>query len=192
MTKNVYGIGLMIYGATMLAFFAMYFFGMNTDYFNNSLLVNAFVLPAVYLAGAYYSVYSIKKQGIQMNFKDVFGRAFKPMFFGGLLSVLTMFAFLNFVDKDAKDLLNFQYVERQKTELKNEYEKAKVGMVEKSQIDELERNYELRQKSFSPELLKDQDKFSFRWFTYYFGAIMVFYVILSVFFASFFRSITPV
>lgn len=192
MTKNVYGIGLMIYGATMLAFFAMYFFGMNTEYFNNSLLVNAFVLPAIYLAGAYYSVYTLKKQGIHMSFTDVFGRAFKPMFVGGILSVLTMFLFLNFVDKDAKDLLNFQYVERQKIELKNEYEKAKIGMVEQAQIDELERNYELRQKSFSPEMINDLDKFSFRWFIYYFGAIMVFYVILSVFFASFFRSITPI
>jgi hypothetical protein len=191
MAKNVSGVGLMIYGATMLAFFAMYFFGMNTDYFNNSLLVNAFVLPAVYLAGAYYSVNYIKKQGILMHFTDVFGRAFKPMFVGGILSILTMFLFLNFVDKDAKDLLNFQYVERQKTELKNEYEKAKFGMVDKEQIQELEKNYEMRQQSFSPEMIKDLDKFSFRWFTYYFGAIMVFYVILSVFFASFFRSTIP-
>ena len=191
MTKNVSGVGLMIYGATMLAFFAMYFFGMNTDYFNNSLLVNAFVLPAVYLAGAYYSVNYIKKQGIPMSFADVFGRAFKPMFVGGILSILTMFLFLNFVDKDAKDLLNFQYVERQKTELKNEYEKAKFGMVDKGQIQELEKNYEMRKQSFSPEMIKNLDKFSFRCFTYYFGAIMVFYVILSVFFASFFRSTIP-
>lgn len=191
MTKNVFGIGLMIYATTMLAFFAMYFFGMNTEYFNNSLLINAFVLPAVYLAGAYYSIYSVKKQGVSMSFSDVFGRAFKPMFLGGLLSVLTMFLFLNFVDKDAKDLLNFQYVERQKTELKNEYEKAKIGMVKEEEMRELNKNYELRQKSFSPEMIKDFDKFSFRWFTYYFGAIMVFYVILSVFFASFFRSNIP-
>jgi hypothetical protein len=191
MTKNVSGVGLMIYGATMLAFFAMYFFGMNTDYFNNSLLINAFVLPAVYLAGAYYSVNYIKKQGISMGFTDVFGRAFKPMFVGGILSILTMFLFLNFVDKDAKDLLNFQYVERQKIELKNEYEKAKFGMVDKEKIQELEKNYEMRKQSFSPEMIKDLDKFSFRWFTYYFGAIMVFYVILSVFFASFFRSTIP-
>ena len=191
MTKNVSGVGLMIYGATMLAFFAMYFFGMNTDYFNNSLLVNAFVLPAVYLAGAYYSVNYIKKQGIPMSFADVFGRSFKPMIVGGILSILTMFLFLNFLDKDAKDLLNFQYVERQKTELKNEYEKAKFGMVDKGQIQELEKNYEMRKQSFSPEMIKNLDKFSFRWFTYYFGAIMVFYVILSVFFASFFRSTIP-
>ena len=172
----------------MGVFFGMYFFGMNVDYFNNSMLLNAFLLPVVYVAGAYYSVSSAKKLGFPMGFRAVFGRAFKPMFIGGLFSMLTMFVFLNFVDKDAKDLLNFQYVERQKTELKNEYEKAKFGMVDKGQIQELEKNYEMRKQSFSPEMIKDLDKFSFRWFTYYFGAIMVFYVILSVFFASFFRS----
>ena len=188
MTKNVSGVGLMIYGATMLAFFAMYFFGMNTDYFNNSLLVNAFVLPAVYLAGAYYSVNYIKKQGIPMSFADVFGRAFKPMFVGGILSILTMFLFLNFVDKDAKDLLNFQYIERQKTELNKEYEKAKIGLKEEAERKELDKNYQARLQSFSPEMIKGKDMFSFRQFTYYFGAVMVFYVILSVFFGSFFRS----
>ena len=123
-----------------------------------------------------------------MGFRAVFGRAFKPMFIGGLLSVVTMFLLLNFVDKDAKDLLNYQYIDRQKTELKNEYEKAKSTLDKPEEKAELEKKYRERLKSFSPEMIKDKDMFSFRQFTYYFGAIMVFYVILSVFFASFFRS----
>ena len=188
MTRNVYGVGLVLFGVTMLIFFGMYFFGMNTEYFSNSLLLNAFLLPAVYLAGAFYSVYSVKKHGIPMGFREVFGRSFKPMFVGGILSVTTMFLFLNFGDKDAKDLLNYQYIERQKTELNNEYEKAKNGMMKEEEKQELDKNYHARLQSFSPEMIKDKDMFSFRQFTYYFGAIMVFYVILSVFFASFFRS----
>lgn len=123
-----------------------------------------------------------------MGFRAVFGSAFKPMFIGGLFSMLTIFAFLNFVDRDAKDLLNFQYIERQKTELNNEYEKAKIGLKEEAERKELEKNYQARLQSFSPEMIKDKDMFSFRQFTYYFGAVMVFYVILSVFFGSFFRS----
>lgn len=188
MVKNVYAVGFVLFIATMVIFFAMYFFGMNTDYFNNSLLLNAFLLPVVYVAGAYISVISAKKAGHPMGFQAVFGRAFKPMFVGGFLSILTMFLFLNFVDRDAKDLLNFQYIDRQKTELNNEYNKAKVGMTDEGQKKELDKNYNARLQSFSPEMIKDKDMFSFRQFTYYFGAIMVFYVILSVFFGSFFRS----
>ena len=188
MVKNVYGVGFLLFIATMLIFFAMYFFGMNVDYFSNSMLLNAFLLPAVYVAGAFLSVNAAKKEGVPMGFRAVFGHAFKPMFIGGLLSVVTMFLFLNFVDKDAKDLLNYQYIDRQKTELNNEYEKAKSTLDKPEEKAELEKKYQERLKSFSPEMIKDKDMFSFRQFTYYFGAIMVFYVILSVFFASFFRS----
>ena len=188
MVKNVYGVGFLLFIATMLIFFSMYFFGMNVDYFSNSMLLNAFLLPAVYVAGAFLSVNAAKKEGVPMGFRAVFGRAFKPMFIGGLLSVITMFLFLNFVDKDAKDLLNYQYIDRQKTELNNEYEKAKSTLHKQEEKAELEKKYQERLKSFSPEMIKDKDMFSFRQFTYYFGAIMVFYVILSVFFASFFRS----
>ena len=188
MVKNVYGVGFLLFIATMLIFFSMYFFGMNVDYFSNSMLLNAFLLPAVYVAGAFLSVNATKKEGVPMGFRSVFGHAFKPMFIGGLLSVVTMFLFLNFVDKDAKDLLNYQYIDRQKTELNNEYEKAKSTLDKPEEKAELEKKYQERLKSFSPEMIKDKDMFSFRQFTYYFGAIMVFYVILSVFFASFFRS----
>lgn len=188
MVKNVYAVGLVLFIVTMLIFFGMYFFGMNTDYFSNSLLLNAFLLPVVYVAGAYHSVDSLKRTGIPMGFRDVFGRAFKPMFFGGLFSVLTMFLFLNFVDKDAKDLLNFQYIERQKTELNNEYESAKAVIADERELAELNTNYQNRLQSFAPELIKDKDMFSFRQFSYYFAAILIFYVILSVFFASFFRN----
>ena len=188
MVKNVYGVGFLLFIATMLIFFSMYFFGMNVDYFSNSMLLNAFLLPVVYVAGAFLSVNAAKKEGVPMGFRAVFGHAFKPMFIGGLLSVVTMFLFLNFVDKDAKDLLNYQYIDRQKTELNNEYEKAKSTLDKPEEKAELEKKYQERLKSFSPEMIKDKDMFSFRQFTYYFGAIMVFYVILSVFFASFFRS----
>lgn len=188
MTKSVYGIGILLFVATMLIFFAMYFFGMNTDYFNNSLLLNAFLMPAVYLAGAYYSVHTEKQKGIPMGFRDVFGRAFKPMFVGGFLSIITMWLFLNFADPVAKDLLNYQYIERQKTELNKEYIKAKTGLKDEAAKAELDQKYHQRLESFSPEMVKDKDMFTFRQFTYYFAAILVFYVILSTFFGSFFRN----
>ena len=68
MVKNVYAVGFMLFIATMLLFFGMYFFGMNVDFFNNSMLLNAFLLPVVYVAGAYYSVTSAKKFGFPMDF----------------------------------------------------------------------------------------------------------------------------
>lgn len=188
MIKNVYSIGFVLFIATMVVFLGMYFFGMNTEYFNNSLLLNAFFMPVIYLAGAYVSVNSLRRAGIRMGFRDAFGRVFKPMFFGGFLSVIGMYLFLNFADPGAKDLLNFQYIERQKTELDAEYNKAKQFVKTPEEKAELEKKYQERKLSFSPEMIKGKDMFNFRQFTYYFAAILVFYVILSTFFASFFRS----
>lgn len=188
MTKNVYTIGFVLFIATMIIFLGMYFFGMNTNYFDNTMLINSFLMPAIYLAGAYISVNSLRKQGIRMGFRTAFGRAFKPMFVGGFLSVLSIYLFLNFVDPAAKDLLNFQYLERQKVEMDNEYNKAKPILKTDEQKAELETEYEQNKLRISHEMIKDKDFFTFRQFTYYFAAILVFYVILSTFFASFFRS----
>lgn len=188
MIKNIYTIGFVLFIVTMIIFLGLYFFGMNTEYFNNSLLINAFVLPVIYLAGAYVSINSVRKAGIKMGFRDAFGRAFKPMFVGGVLSVLGMFIFLNFIDPGAKDLLNFQYIERQKTELDAEYNKAKQFVKTPAEQAELDQKYEQRKASFAPEMIKGKDMFNFRQFTYYLGAVLIFYVILSTFFASFFRS----
>ncbi|MBN9312236.1 MAG: hypothetical protein BGO40_06290 [Chryseobacterium sp. 39-10] len=188
MVKNVYVIGLWLFAATMLVFFALYFFGMNVDYFQNTLLLNAFVLPAVYVVGGYVSVNSVRKAGIAMGFRHGFKRAFQPMFIGGLLSVFAIYFFLNVADKDAKDLLNYQYIERQKTELNNEYEKAKLHVTTEEEKVKLDTDYHHRLQSFSPEMIKGKDMFTLRQFVYYFAAILVFYVILSIFFASFFRS----
>ena len=190
MNKNVYTIGFTLFITTMVIFFAMYFFGMNTNYFDNTMLLNSFLMPTVYLAGAYYSVHLIRKTGVRMGFAEIFGRAFKPMFVGGFLSIMTMFLFLNFVDPAAKDLLNFQYLERQKTEMDNEYNTAKPILKTDEQKAELEKEYAQNKLRISPEMTKDKDLFSFRQFSYYFAAILIFYVILSTFFASFFRSRT--
>ena len=190
MIKNVYAVGFVLFIANMLVFFAAYFFAYNTNYFNTSMLLNAFALPALYTIAAYLSVNSLKKEKGSLSFKDAFGRAFKPMFIGGFLSMFSIFAFLNYVDTDAKDLLNHQYVERQKTELDNEYNKAKQILAKKEDKEELDKKYQERLQSFAPELVKDKDMFTFRNFTYFFAAVLVFYTILSTFFGTFFRNKT--
>lgn len=190
MTKNVYAVGFLIFIVTMLVFFSVYFLGYTTNYFNISMLLNAFLMPAIYTLGAYISVSAYKKEVKEIGFRDAFGRAFKPMFIGGLLSMFSIFTFLNFVDTDAKDLLNHQYIERQKTELTNEYTKAKQILAKEEDKVELEKKYQERLESFSPELVKDKDMFTFKNFTYYFAAVLVFYTILSTFFGTFFRNKT--
>ena len=76
MSKNVYTFGFLIFIATMLVFFGVYFFGYNTNYFNTSMLLNAFLMPALYTLGAYFSVTTYKKKVKEIGFRDAFGRVF--------------------------------------------------------------------------------------------------------------------
>ncbi|MGS0748701.1 DUF4199 domain-containing protein [Halpernia sp. GG3] len=123
-----------------------------------------------------------------ISFKVAFKNAFLPMFIGGFLSILGMFVFLNFVDPAAKDMLNYQYVARQKAELNSEYYKSKKILAKKEDIADLEQKYQERLQSFAPERVKGKDMFTIKFFSLYFAAILVFDFIFAIFLGAFFRS----
>ncbi|TXF79416.1 DUF4199 domain-containing protein [Chryseobacterium sp.] len=187
MSKNPVTLGIILFIITMLIFFTVYYIS-GVNYFNTSLMMNAFLLPVLYCIFAFVSVRTFWKEKGVINFRESFSRAFTPMFIGGFLSVLTIFVFLNFIDTDAKALLNYQYVERQKSELTNEYEKAKKILAKDQDIQELEQKYQERLQSFAPERIKNKDMLTASHFSAYFAAILIFYLILSLFFGAFFRS----
>ncbi|MBB6370162.1 DUF4199 domain-containing protein [Chryseobacterium shigense] len=190
MTKSPSTLGILLFIATMIIFFVAYYFFSGINYFDISLKINAFVLPILYAGAAFWSVKSFWNKNRVVTFKDAFSRAFVPMFIGGILSIFSIYAFLNFVDTDAKKLLNYQYVQRQKTELDTEYQSARKILKHQKDIDELDKKYKERLPSFSPEAIKGKDMLTASHFSGYFAAILIFYVVLSVFFGAFFRTRT--
>ncbi|MFP7654977.1 DUF4199 domain-containing protein [Chryseobacterium proteolyticum] len=170
-------------------FFVAYYFFSGIHYFDTSLKINAFVLPVIYAGGAFWSVKS-RWNTHKMGFREAFKRSFVPMFIGGILSIFSIYLFLNFVDTDAKKLLNYQYVERQKSELDSEYQSAGKILKHQKDIDELDQKYKERSQSFSPQAVKGKDMLTASHFSGYFAAILIFYVVLSLFFGAFFRTKT--
>jgi hypothetical protein len=190
MTKSPSTLGIILFIATMIIFFVAYYFFSGINYFDTSLKINAFILPVLYAGAAFWSVKSFWNKNRVVTFKDAFSRAFIPMFIGGILSIFSIYAFLNFVDTDAKKLLNYQYVQRQKTELDTEYQSARKILKHQKDIDELDKKYKERLPSFSSEAIKGKDMLTASHFSGYFAAILIFYVVLSVFFGAFFRTRT--
>jgi Flp pilus assembly protein TadB len=190
MTKSPSTLGIILFGATMIVFFVVYYFFSGVNYFDISLKINAFVLPIMYAGTAFWSVKSYWNNNRQVSFKQAFNRAFVPMFVGGILSIFSIFAYLNFVDTDAKKLLNYQYVQRQKSELDQEYTSARKILKHQKDIDELDQKYKERLQSFTPKAVKGKDMLTASHFSGYFAAILIFYVVLSVFFGAFFRTKT--
>ena len=187
MTKNPATLGILLFGATMLIFFVVYWFFSGITFFETSLKANAFVLPVLYVGTAFWSVKS-HWNNHKMSFKEAFSRAFKPMFIGGFLSVISIFLFLNFVDTDAKSLLNYQFVERNKSELVKTYKAEKSRLKSEKEIAELEKDYQKSIQSFSKEQVRGKDMLTASHFSGYFAAILLFYLVLSLFFGAFFRT----
>lgn len=173
---------------TILTFFIVYYLFANVYYFEISLKINAFFLPILYVGTALWSVISYWRNHRIATFKEVFKRSFVPMFVGGIFSIFSIFVFLNFVDTDAKKLLNYQYVQRHKSELDSEYQKAKKILKNQEDIDDLDKKYQERLQSFSPKAVKNIDMLTAKWFSGYFAVILLFYMIISLFLGTFFRS----
>ncbi|WP_299180443.1 DUF4199 domain-containing protein [uncultured Chryseobacterium sp.] len=190
MTKSPTTLGIILFIATMIIFFIAYYFFSGINYFDTSLKINAFVLPVLYAGTAFWSVKSYWNNHRVVSFKNAFKRAFVPMFIGGILSIFSIYSFLNFVDTDAKKLLNYQYVQRQKAELDKEYTSARKILKHQKDIDELDQKYKERLQSFTPEAVKGKDMLTASHFSGYFAAILIFYVVLSLFFGAFFRTKT--
>ncbi|GAA4166137.1 hypothetical protein GCM10022217_39410 [Chryseobacterium ginsenosidimutans] len=190
MTKSPSTLGIILFIATMIIFFVVYTFFSGINYFDISLKANAFVLPLIYAGAAFWSVKTFWNNHKEVSFKQAFKRSFVPMFIGGILSIFSIYAFLNFADTDAKKLLNYQYVTRQKAEMDKEYVSARKILKHQKDIDELDKKYRERLPSFSPEAVKGKDMLTASHFSGYFAAILIFYVILSVFFGAFFRTKT--
>ncbi|MBS1571607.1 MAG: DUF4199 domain-containing protein [Bacteroidetes bacterium] len=190
-TKSPVNLGLILFAITMVIFFIVYYFFGGNQYYDITLKVNSFVLPLLYCGVAFVSVRSFWKANIEVRFKDAYKRAFVPMFVGGLLSMISIFLFLNFGDTDAKKMLNYQYVERQKNELDKEYKDALVFVKDDKERKELDQKYQDRLKGFAPERVQNKDMLTFNYFAGYFAVILIFYVVLSFFFGSFFRTRNP-
>lgn len=187
MLKNPYVTGLLVFAATMTLFFIAYFFFSDVNYYTTSLNINSFVLPVIYTGAALLSVrYAWKRS--RLTFKEAFIRSFIPMFIGGLLSFLSIFLFLNYADPAAKDLLNYQFIQKNKAELVTTYTQQKSQLKSEADKAQLEKDYQKSLQSFSPDQIKDKDMFTASHFSAYFAATLIYYVIISVFFGAFFKS----
>lgn len=189
MFRNAYVVGFMIFVAIIFAFFITNIFFRDVNYYKNSIMLNAFLVPLIFAVGAFISVTTYSRWKKKLNFKEAYGRAFIPMFIGGLFSVITIFLYITYFDKDTKDLLNYQYIESYKNSLEDEYTKAKqIIKPDSEDMKEVERKYAEAKIRIQEKVKKNEDMFSLKYFAYVFAGFNAYFLILSLFFGSFFRT----
>ncbi|MDY6024920.1 DUF4199 domain-containing protein [Bergeyella zoohelcum] len=189
MTKNLFIKGIYIALVIIVLFFIAYFFLKDDGYYKTSILLNAFAVPLILGLGAFLSVRQLTRNGGFLTFKMIYKQAFVPIFVGGTLSLFFIFAFLNYGDQATKALLNQQYIESYKNALEDEYASAKKIVKPNSDEDkELEEKYAQAKVRIADKVSKNEDMFSAQYFMYIYAGYCAFFLILSLFFASFFRS----
>lgn len=191
MIKNVYTIALLIFIIIMLIFMITNIFFRDIHYFRTSVMMSSFVLPVIFALGAFYSVTTYSRIQKVISFREAYGRAFIPMFLGGLLSVISIFLYINYVDTPTKDLLNYQYIESYRESLDDEYNKAKaIVRPDSAEMHDLENKYAEGKIRISEKVKRKEDMFTPKYFAYVFAGYSVFFLLLSLFFGSFFRTKT--
>ncbi len=191
MKKNIYFIGLLIFTIIFSVFLITNIFFRNIHYWNNSILLNAFFVPVVCTIGAFFSVISYSKEKKILSFKDAFSRAFIPTFVAGALSFSSIYLYINHLDTNTKDLLNYQFIENNKQEIQKGYEIEKKSLKKDSKkIVELEKKHIEDLIRLNEYIKRGENIVSLKNFSLVFAGYSLFFIILSVFFGSFFRTRT--
>ena len=190
MTKNPLAVGLGLYIATMLVFFTVYYFFANANYWNTTMQVNAFGMTFLYVLVGFLAVLWLRGNG-KITYPQAFKQCFLTLFVGGLLSVLSIFAFLNYVDTDARDLLNHQYIQTELNNLDEAYKQKKLeaaNLKDQTKIKELETDYKNAKEAREVAQKENRNYFSFQFLSAVFGGFMLFYLLLSIIIAGFLKN----
>ncbi len=190
MTKSPLAIGFVLYAITMFIFFIVYYFFANANYWNTTMEVNAFGMTFLYALGGFASTYWLRV-GRFLTYPQAFKQTFLTLFTGGLLSIFSIFAFLNYVDTDARDLLNHQYVQTELNNLDESYTKLRVEALnqkDQSKVKELEENYKGAKLAREIAQKENRNYFSFNYLSAVFGGLLLFYLLLSIIIAGFLKN----
>jgi len=192
MTKNPFKFSLVLFAITLLLFLGVYYFFANENYWQTSVSINSFVLPILYAVVTFLAVKSYRDDlGGRITFRQAFQRSFLTLFVGGFLSLFSIFLFLNYVDSNARDLLNYQFVQIQENKLE-EAKATQLSDIEKmqdaSKKEEFLQKYKDYKLGIEAAKKNKTNYFSLRYLSGIFGVFILFYLFLSIAIAAFLKN----
>ena len=189
MTKNPVAVGFGLFLATMLVFFVVYYFFADANYFDTSMKVNAFGMTFLYVLAGFLSVLWLRGNN-KITYPQAFKQCFVTLFVGGGLSMLAIFAFLNYVDTDARDMLNHQHIESELTKLDESYNKQikEINPKDTEKIKSLNDEYKKMSIGINGAKKQNINYFSFSFLSAIFGGVLLFYLLLSIVIAGFLKN----
>lgn len=173
--------GLLLTAITLVIFFAVYFFFIDSDYYMISAKVNFFVLPFIYTLLTIILLY--KKTNVKkLSFFKSLQYSFSTLLIGGTLSYLFIAFFFNVIDKNAEKLLRNQRLEQSLKELNKDYKSLQ------NPTEEDTYKYKMHHKSLTSESLKNEPLFNLKNSFIILIILYLFYFTISVLLSIFFRT----
>lgn len=173
--------GLLLTAITLVIFFAVYFFFIDSDYYMISAKVNFFVLPFIYTLLTIILLY--KKTNVKkLSFFKSLQYSFSTLLIGGTLSYLFIAFFFNVIDKNAEKLLRNQRLEQSLKELNKDYKSLQ------NPTEEDTFKYKMHHKSLTSESLKNEPLFNLKNSFIILIILYLFYFTISVLLSIFFRT----
>lgn len=118
---NNYKLGVGLALIIILMFLIVSIFFCNQHYFKTSLLINGFVLPALFTFSVLWALLQLKKQNNgQLSFKKAFTFSYINQLIGGFLSLGFILVYMNFISPETKDIFNYQYLNENYQKFKEE------------------------------------------------------------------------
>lgn len=173
--------GLLLTAITLVIFFAVYFFFIDSDYYMISAKVNFFVLPFIYTLLTIILLY--KKTNVKkLSFFKCLQYSSSTLLIGGTLSYLFIAFFFNVIDKNAEKLLRNQRLEQSLKELNKDYKSLQ------NPTEEDTFKYKMHHKSLTSESLKNEPLFNLKNSFIILIILYLFYFTISVLLSIFFRT----
>lgn len=163
--------GLLLAFITLIIFFSVYYLFKEDDYFMASIRANAFVITPLYAAFAVCITYWASKKYSGFPLSESFSLPFLTLCIGGISSLGLIFLFFNFWGQEGAQLLKEGMI-------RNWFERYKTEMVQEYGLSAYERRV---------TIINSSKLFNSWFFLLYLLLCGLYYFILSVLIALFFR-----
>lgn len=182
--KNNFSLSISLF-LTLISitlFLGVYFFGYTDEYYQTSLIFNAFVLPILFAVAGIFAIFNLKKSK-EVSFSDGFSISFRTMFISGTAFAIFIYIFFNYIDSEAARTFYVQYLDTNLKGLNEEY----APYIKNNDKEKIKIYQAFKEKLISEEE-RNRNLFTLKNTFYFLGFLYVAYMFLSAILSLFLRN----
>lgn len=192
-TNTLLKTGFLLAILVIIMFLIHTIFFINSQYYLTSIIINGFILPAIFVAVIIFHLLQIKKENQSLSFRKAFKNSYLPQLLGGIISISFIFIYFNYVDIESRNIFNYQ-----RADLNYQNAKKEIESPENQGFKNMTKEQsKIQGEKLLTSLKEIRDKNTINFFSFkenlfiaFLFATNVFYIIISLFLSLFLRTNT--